>query len=152
MASADPANALAEAVGRELSEVDHLLMGLLGLKIEAMRPNEAVVSMTVRPDMVNSHGYCHGGLLFALADHAFAYASASTNRAGVTLSAHITYSKPARLGDQLRGIGRVTVDGGRIATCRVDVLNQDDLILAQFQGVNYRTKESVVPWPEDSQT
>jgi acyl-CoA thioesterase len=46
----------------------------LGMVLESVTPGRARLSMTVRPDMVNGHGLCHGGLIAALADSAFAFA------------------------------------------------------------------------------
>ena len=43
------------------------------LKIEEVREDYARVSMVVRADMLNGHGFAHGGMIFALADSAFAY-------------------------------------------------------------------------------
>ena len=46
-----------------------------GLTIEEVRENYARVSMLVRADMLNGHGFAHGGMIFALADSAFAYSA-----------------------------------------------------------------------------
>jgi acyl-CoA thioesterase len=136
---------LAQQVGGALVDIDQQLMALLGIELARIEPGLAICTMVVRADMVNSHGYCQGGLLFSLADHAFAYACMSGNQAGVTLSASVIFSRPARTGDQLRAEARVTSDGGRTATCLVEVLNQDGELLAQFQGVNYRVNRPVLP-------
>ena len=136
---------LAQQVGAALVEIDQRLMALLGIELVRIAPGQAVCTMGVRADMVNSHGFCQGGLLFTLADHAFAYACMSGNQAGVTLSAHVVFSQPARLGDQLQAIAQVRNDGGRTATCQVEILDQDGKLLAQFQGVNYRVNRPVLP-------
>ena len=136
---------LAQQVGGALVEIDQKLMTLLGIELQQIEPGMAVCTMAVRSDMVNSNGYCQGGLLFTLADHAFAYACMSGNQAGVTLSASVIFSRPAQAGDQLRAEARVTNDGGRTATCLVEVLNQAGELLAQFQGVNYRVNRPVLP-------
>ena len=55
--------------------------------------------MTVRGDMVQGHATCHGGIVFTLADTAFAYACNACNRATVALGAEITFVRrrtPAR--------------------------------------------------------
>jgi acyl-CoA thioesterase len=57
--------------------------------------------MTVRADMIQGHGTCHGGFLFALADSAFAFACNSYDEATVALGCSIDYLAPARRGDQL---------------------------------------------------
>src|SRR5215510_13125000 len=73
----------------------------LGMRIESRGPGRAVVSMSVRPDMVNGHGICHGGLVFALADSAFAFACNSHGNNTVAAGAAIDFLKPAREGDVL---------------------------------------------------
>lgn len=135
---------LAEQVGATLSAVDQRLMALLGLELVAMDAGRATVQMRVREQMVNSHGYCQGGLLFALADHAFAYACMSGNLAGVTLSADIVFSNPAQLGDLLIATATVLVEKGRTATCDVVIHNQDGTVIAHYRGINYRTGKRVI--------
>ncbi|MBT7723078.1 MAG: hotdog fold thioesterase, partial [Gammaproteobacteria bacterium] len=46
----------------------------MGMQIVSVREGCAVLSMTVRETMVNGHGMCHGGMIFSLADSAFAFA------------------------------------------------------------------------------
>ena len=68
----DPdADELAEAVGRDMYRRDHA-SNMLGINVDDIAPGFACCSMTVRQDMVNGHGMCHGGLIFTLADSAFA--------------------------------------------------------------------------------
>nr|MBP6701600.1 hotdog fold thioesterase [Halioglobus sp.] len=61
----------------------------LAMKIEAVAPGTASLSMAVREDMVNGHGICHGGFIFTLADTAFAYACNSQNHRAVAAGARI---------------------------------------------------------------
>ena len=114
---------LANAVKEHLVEVDRKLMKLLGIVVEEVTPGRAVCNMVVREDMVNSHLYCQGGLIFTLADHALAYACMSGNRAGVTLSAQVIFTNPAKLGDTLTATAQIVRDGGRTASCDVEVTN-----------------------------
>lgn len=73
----------------------------LGMRIVEVGPGRAVLSMTVRPDMVNGHAIGHGGLTFTLADSAFAFACNSYNRRAVAAGAEIRFRAPTRLGDEL---------------------------------------------------
>jgi phenylacetic acid degradation protein PaaD len=73
----------------------------LGMVLDEVRPGYARMSMRVRDDMVNGHSICHGGLVFALADSAFAFACNSYNRAAVAQACDIVFVAPARLGDVL---------------------------------------------------
>ena len=57
---------------------DHAAQGL-GIVITSTTPGGATVTMKVRQDMVNGHGICHGGFIFALADTNFASAAANLN-------------------------------------------------------------------------
>jgi phenylacetic acid degradation protein PaaD len=73
----------------------------LGMVLDEVRPGYARMSMRVRADMVNGHSLCHGGLVFALADSAFAFACNSYNRVAVAQACDIVFVAPARLGDVL---------------------------------------------------
>lgn len=136
---------LAQQVGDKLCEIDARVMALLGFELVEIVPGRCIVRMAVRDDMVNSHLYCQGGILFALADHAFAYACMSDNQARVTLSANIIFSNPAKLGDTLTATAAVTHDsGGRTASCAVSITNQNDILIAQVQGLSYKAGGSIV--------
>ena len=98
------AEARAQSVARR--SVDALYGGdrasqMLGMKVEECGPGTAQVSMRVRADMVNGHGICHGGLVFTLADSAFAFACNSHGDNTVAAGAAIEFLLPAREGDLL---------------------------------------------------
>jgi acyl-CoA thioesterase len=95
----DP-QAVAEACARAMWAEDEASQGL-GMTLERVGPGEAVLAMTVRPDMVNGHKTCHGGFIFALADSAFAFACNSYDQRTVAQHCSITYVRPARLGQRL---------------------------------------------------
>ena len=76
----------------------------LGMSLDAVGPGTATLSMTLRDDMVNGHAIGHGGLTFALADSAFAFACNSYNRVTVAAGAEIRFRRPTRLGDRLVAI------------------------------------------------
>src|SRR5262249_49748945 len=69
-----------------------------GIILEEARQGYACVSMMVRADMLNGHGICHGGMIFALADTAFAYACNSRNDSTVAQGASITFLASAKEG------------------------------------------------------
>lgn len=73
----------------------------LGMVIDEVGPGHATLRMTVREDMVNGHDIGHGGLTFALADSAFAFACNSYNRRTVAAGAEISFRAPTRRGDVL---------------------------------------------------
>src|SRR3954454_6613824 len=71
------------------------------LKIEEVREDYARVSMVVRADMLNGHGYAHGGMIFALADSAFAYVCNGANHASMAAQASIVFLDKIREGETL---------------------------------------------------
>src|SRR5262249_12769895 len=85
----------------------------LGMKIIDIRPGQATLSMTVRPDMVNGHNIAHGGFIFTLADSAFAFACNSHNHHAVAAQGNITFIKPGKLGDVLVATAREISRSGR---------------------------------------
>ncbi|MBP7446738.1 MAG: hydroxyphenylacetyl-CoA thioesterase PaaI, partial [Zoogloea sp.] len=95
----DP-QALAEAVATAMWARDRAA-NALGMRIDEVRPGYARLSMPVRGDMVNGHHICHGGLIFSLADTAFAYACNSYNRNTVASACHIDFLAPGKEGDTL---------------------------------------------------
>lgn len=139
------AAALAQAVRERLCELDGPVMALLGIEVTAMTPDSARMTMTVRSDMVNSHNYCHGGLVFTLADHAFAYACCAQNRTGVTLASHVVFVQAARLGDRLTAVGQLLNLDKETGWGTVAVTNQDEVIVARYRGTWYRLAAAIVP-------
>ena len=111
----------------------------LGMTLEHVSSGRAEVSMPVRADMVNGHGICHGGLIFALADTAFAFACNSYNRRTVAHSCDITFVAPAHQGEQLLARASERHRQGRNGIYDVTVVRRapggsgDDLI-AEFRG------------------
>ncbi|MEM9058203.1 MAG: hydroxyphenylacetyl-CoA thioesterase PaaI, partial [Pseudomonadota bacterium] len=88
----------------------------------------------VTATMVNGHGTCHGGLLFTLADSAFAFACNAYDEATVAAGATIDFLRPARAGDQLVAQARERRRGRRTGVYDVTVLNQRGETLALFRG------------------
>ena len=68
------------------------------IEIEEAREGYARIAMIVRKDMLNGHATAHGGMLFALADAAFAYACNSRNVETVAPHASISFLAPGREG------------------------------------------------------
>jgi acyl-CoA thioesterase len=104
------------------------------LRLEDARPGYAVVAMMVRPDMTNGHGTIHGGMIFALADSAFAYACNSRNVASVAQSASVIFLAPARAGEDLVAEAREVAVMGRSGCYEVSVRTRCGRSIAHFQG------------------
>ena len=106
----------------------------LGIKIEEVRVGYARLGMTIRGDMTNGHDMVHGGMIFTLADTAFAYACNSRNQASVAASASIIFLAPAHVGDRLVAEAVEQLTSGRSGAYRVTVTKEDGPPVAQFQG------------------
>jgi acyl-CoA thioesterase len=116
----------------------------LGMEIEEMAEGRAVMGMTVREDMVNGHDLCHGGLIFSLADSAFAFACNSQNFNTVAAGARIEFLAAGRLGDRLTAVAEQVSQGGRTGIYDVVVSNQDNKTVALFRGNSHRIGGALV--------
>jgi acyl-CoA thioesterase len=105
----------------------------LGIEVIDSGPGWARARMTVRPDMVNGHDLAHGGLIFALADTAFACACNSWGPATVAAGAEIAFLSPARRGDELEAYAQVRARRGRTGIYDVTVRCGDEVV-AEFRG------------------
>lgn len=106
----------------------------LGMVIVAVGPGRATLSMTVRDDMVNGLGICHGGLIFTLADSACAFASNSYNQRMVLQSAQIALIEPARLGMRLLAEAGERQRAERGAIYDVAIRSEAGPVIAEFRG------------------
>ena len=131
--------AIAERCAAIMWSDDHAAQGL-GIELLAVGAGTARLSMAVRQDMVNGHGTCHGGFIFALADCAFAYASNSFNHRTVAAGVDISFLAPAHLGDVLTSFGHARHQGGRNGVYDIEVNNQDGKLIALFRGRSARIK------------
>jgi acyl-CoA thioesterase len=133
-AAAEPnAQEIAEACARAMWTDDEASQGL-GMAIERVGPGEAVLAMTVRPDMVNGHKTCHGGFIFALADSAFAFACNSYDQRTVAQHCSVTYVRPAPLGQRLTAHAVERSRSGRSGIYDVTVRDEAGAVVAEFRG------------------
>jgi acyl-CoA thioesterase len=117
----------------------------LGMHITEVAPGRATMRMAVRPEMCNGHLICHGGMIFALADSAFAFACNSHNRVTVANNCTISFLSPAREGDTLTAEAVERHRGGRSGVYDVTVTNQDAQLIALFRGHSTQVKGDLVP-------
>jgi acyl-CoA thioesterase len=106
----------------------------LGMSLEAVGPGTATLSMTVRPDMVNGHGLCHGGFIFTLADSAFAFACNSRNQRQVAQHCQVSFLAPGRLGMRLTAQASERQRGERSGIYDITVRDEAGTVIAEFRG------------------
>ena len=105
-----------------------------GIEIEAADEGYARIAMTLRDDMLNGHGIAHGGMIFALADTAFAYACNSRNLRTVAAQASIVFLDAAKEGETLIAEAQEQALAGRSGVYNVSVRAADGRAIAEFQG------------------
>lgn len=115
-----------------------------GIEIEAADEGYARIAMTLRDDMLNGHGMAHGGMLFALADTAFAYACNSRNVSTVAQSATIIFLDPGKKGERIVAEARESSLRGRSGVYAVKVFGEDGRTIAEFQGLSRAISGTVV--------
>jgi acyl-CoA thioesterase len=115
-----------------------------GLELEEVREDYARVSMTIRPDMLNGHGYAHGGMIFALADSAFAYVCNGANHASMAAQASIVFLDKVREGETLIAEAQEVAREGRAGVTRVAVRTADGRAIAEFTGYSRTLGGAVV--------
>lgn len=138
----DP-QSLAEAVGRALYALDRNAQ-TLGIRLDEIRPGYARMKLRVRAEMSNSHDICHGGIIFTLADTAFAYACNSHNHNTVASGCSIDFIAPAHPGDTLSAVAEERALSGRTGVYDVEVRGGDGRLIALMRGKSYRIKGEVL--------
>jgi acyl-CoA thioesterase len=140
--AADDAQSLAEACGRALWARDHASQAL-GMRLDEIGPGRALLQMRVRTDMLNGHGSCHGGFVFALADSCFAFACNSHGTVCVAAGCQIEYLAPAHDGELLRAEGVERARSGRSGVYDVRVSNERGETVALMRGRSRRIEGHV---------
>jgi acyl-CoA thioesterase len=105
-----------------------------GIRPVEIRLGYARVEMTITEQHLNGHGTGHGGLVFLLADAAFAAACNSGRTTTVAATAEIDFVAAARLGDELVAVAEERHSWGRSGICDVTVTRADGELIAVFRG------------------
>ena len=137
------ANLLADRVAHEMLAAEGTGPAW-GISIEEAREDYARISMVVRADMLNSHGIAHGGMIFALADTAFAYVCNGANQASVAAQASIVFLDKVREGETLIAEATEVAREGRAGVTRVADRTSDGRAIAEFTGYSRTLGGSVI--------
>ncbi|HEY3786804.1 MAG TPA: hydroxyphenylacetyl-CoA thioesterase PaaI [Steroidobacteraceae bacterium] len=138
----DAAQEIAERASRAMFSRDRAAQ-LLGMRVTRIAPGRAEVVMQVLPQMINGHHVCHGGLVFSLADTAFAYACNSYNDSTVAAAGSIDFLAPARAGDELTAVASELWRTRRNGLYEITVTNQHGERIALFRGRSHRISGQV---------
>ncbi|MCY4154292.1 MAG: hydroxyphenylacetyl-CoA thioesterase PaaI, partial [Gammaproteobacteria bacterium] len=112
----------------------------IGITVTEVREGFARLNLTIKPDMLNGHGICHGGYIFTLADTAFACACNSRNEANLAQKCTIEYKRPGKAGDNLTATAEHQSQDGRYGHYQVQVTNQENKLIALFEGQSCRVR------------
>lgn len=110
---------------------------LLGIRLKKVDTGYALAEMTIREDHLNGVGTLHGGVIFSLADYAFAVAVNSGGVPTLAINAGISFFKPPR-GPVVSAEAKEISSGRKICCCEVEVRDEDHTLIAKFSGTGYR--------------
>lgn len=136
------AQQLAQDAAAAMWSRDHAAKAM-GMVLVEVQPGYARLTMEVRQDMVNGHAISHGGMVFTLADTAFAYACNSYNQNTVASACHIDFLAPSHLGDTLVAEAVERSLGKRSGVYDVTVSTSKGTTVALFRGKSARIKGEV---------
>ena len=143
--------AAADALARACAETmwpDDNATNHLGFELFDVSSGRASMRVTVRPEMANGHGICHGGYIFLLADSAFAYACNTYDHRTVAQQAAISFIQAGKVGDVLTARAREVSKAGRSGIYDITVTREDGTVIAEFRGHSRVIKGHILPQAE----
>jgi acyl-CoA thioesterase len=136
-------DALAKQVVDRMMVTDYFSQWM-GVKILEVREAYSKIQITLRKEMLNGFGIAHGGITFALADSAFAFACNSDGKVTVALDVSISFPKAGKEGDVLTAEAKLINKTNRTGLYLIEVKNQRDELVALFKGTCYKTEKSLL--------
>ena len=134
---------LAKKVTERLMETDYFSQWM-GVKVLDVKEAYSKIKITLRKEMLNGFGIAHGGITFALADSAFAFACNSDGKITVALDVSISFPKAGKEGDTLTAEARLVNRTNRTGLYLIEVKNQRDELVGLFKGTCYKTEKSLL--------
>ena len=117
----------------------------IGMENLSVSPGCATLELVVQPYHCNGHGICHGGIIFSLADSAFAFACNSYNQVTVAQQNSISFVAPGRLGSRLTATASEISRAGRSGIYDVMVHDDTGTLIATFRGCSRTIKGQNFP-------
>lgn len=136
-----------DIVAREV--VDHMMdhdafSQWLGIEVLEITEGYSRIRMTIRKEMVNGFGIVHGGVPFAFADSAFAFACNNRNNLSVALDVTISFMKAMHIGDVLTAEAKEIHNGRSTGVYLITLHNQKNEQVALFKGTCFRTGKTLI--------
>ena len=126
----------------KMMELDYFSQWM-GVEIIEVKQYYSKIKMKLRREMLNGFGIAHGGITFALADSAFAFACNSDGKITVALDVSISFPKPGKEGDILIAEAKQISKTNKTGLYLIEVKNQNDQLVALFKGTCYRTEKDL---------
>jgi acyl-CoA thioesterase len=126
--------------------VDHMMANdafsrWLGIEVLAAEPGSCTLTMTLRPEMTNGFHMAHGGIAYALADSALAFAANGHGLRSVSIETSISHTRPVHAGDPLTATAREISLTNKIGIYDIEITSGAHTV-ALFRGTVYRTGKS----------
>jgi acyl-CoA thioesterase len=106
----------------------------MGIQVDVRGAGEAVATLDIGDEHLNGFGICHGGVIYALADTAFAFACNGFNDLTVSAGGQIDYLRPVSAGERLVAVATPDAQSGRQRLYTAEVRNGDGELVALFRG------------------
>lgn len=137
------ANELAQQVVDRMMITDYFSQWM-GVEVLEVKDAYSKIKMVLRKEMLNGFGIAHGGVTFALADSAFAFACNSDGKVTVALDVSISFPRPGKEGDILIAEAKNISRTNRTGLYLITVTNQHDELVALFKGTCYKTEKKLL--------
>lgn len=131
---------LAQQVVERMMQTDYFSQWM-GVQILGVAEGYSKIQITLRKEMLNGFGIAHGGITFALADSAFAFACNSDGKITVALDVSISFPKAGKEGDILTAEAKQVNKTNKTGLYLIEVKNQHNQLVALFKGTCFKTEK-----------
>ena len=129
---------------KEKIESYDMLLKLFNMKVDEISLGHSEVSMVVNNTHTNAAGVCHGGVIFSLADVAFALASNSYGNIALAMDVSISFIKAVKPGTKIRAICDEKHRGRSTAQYIIEVKDDKDKLVSLIKATAFRFEESIL--------
>ena len=133
-------DALAKKVVDKMMESDYFSQWM-GVELIEIKQGYSKIKMCLRKEMLNGFGIAHGGITFAFADSAFAFACNSDGKITLALDVSVSFPKAVKENDILIAEAKQVNKTNRTGLYLVEVKNQKEELVALFKGTCFRTEK-----------
>jgi acyl-CoA thioesterase len=131
------------AIQEKMWNNDHFSQWL-GIVLEQVEIGYCKASFRVRKEMLNGHGTVQGGVLFSVADTAFAFACNAQGNLTVALEVGINFIKPAYEGEELLIEAKALHHGYKTGVYDVRITNRTGELICLFKGTSYTSSKKII--------